>query len=117
MQFNTYIYALAFLPITAIGYFLINRFNYSAAKIFLVAASALFYIYAGIEGFKWLVISMAVNYILTLLLKKRKSKWILWVGILAKRHNRLITCIANRNQFLYFSADWISCRYLSGRNN
>lgn len=82
MQFNTYIYALAFLPITAIGYFLINRFNYSAAKIFLVAASALFYIYAGIEGFKWLVISMAVNYILTLLLKKRKSKWILWVGII-----------------------------------
>ena len=82
MQFNTYIYALAFLPITAIGYFLINRFNYSAAKIFLVAASALFYIYAGIEGFKWLIISMAVNYILTLLLKKRKSKWILWVGII-----------------------------------
>ena len=82
MQFNTYIYALAFLPITAIGYFLINRFNYSVAKIFLVAASALFYIYAGIEGFKWLVISMAVNYILTLLLKKRKSKWILWVGII-----------------------------------
>ena len=82
MKFNTYIYALAFLPITAIGYFLINRFNYSAAKIFLVAASALFYIYAGIEGFKWLVISMAVNYILTLLLKKRKSKWILWVGII-----------------------------------
>ena len=48
----------------------------------MTLASALFYIYAGIEGFKWLVISMAVNYILTLLLKKRKSKWILWVGII-----------------------------------
>ena len=82
MQFNTYMYALAFLPITVIGYFLINRFNYSIAKIFLVVASALFYIYAGIEGFKWLVISMVVNYILAWLLKRRKNKGVLWVGII-----------------------------------
>ena len=63
MQFNTYIYTLAFLPITLLGYFLINKINYTFAKIYLVAASALFYVYAGIDGFKWLVISMTINYI------------------------------------------------------
>ena len=82
MQFNTYIYTLAFLPITLLGYFLINKINYTFAKIYLVAASALFYVYAGIDGFKWLVISMTINYILASVLKKRKNRSILWIGVI-----------------------------------
>ena len=81
MQFNTYIYTLAFLPITVLGYFLINKINSTFAKIYLVAASALFYIYAGIEGFKWLVISMTINYILASVLKKKKNRSILAIGV------------------------------------
>lgn len=69
MQFNTFIYVLAFLPLTIIGYFTINKFNYCAAKIFLAAASMAFYAYAGMSGFCWLLISMAANYIVVLLLK------------------------------------------------
>lgn len=106
MQFNTFIYILAFLPITVIGYFLINKFNYVAAKIFLVVASAFFYIYAGIRSFKWLIISMIINYIFVLVLKNRKQKAILWLGIILdiallfyfKYTNFAITSI---NEFLH----------------
>lgn len=82
MQFNTFVYILVFLPVTVVGYFEINKFNYKASKMFLVSASCLFYINAGIPGFKWLLISMAINYIFVLLLRKSRRKTILWGGIL-----------------------------------
>ena len=80
MQFNTYSYILVFLPLTCIGYFLINRFNYTAAKIFLVTASVFFYAYSGFINFVWLLISMVFNYLFVIALKKKK-KSILWIGI------------------------------------
>lgn len=82
MQFNTFLYILVFLPVTVVGYFGINKFNYKASKVFLVLASCLFYVNAGIPGFKWLLISMAINYIFVLLLRKSRCKAILWGGIL-----------------------------------
>lgn len=82
MQFNTFVYSLAFLPITIIGYFIINKFNYLASKIFLVAASMLFYAYVGMPAFRWLIISMVLNYSIVLILKKIRKKDILWIGII-----------------------------------
>lgn len=81
MQFNSYVYLLAFLPITICGYFIINKFNYSAAKIYLVIASSIFYAYSGINGFIWLLVSIFTNYIFIHILNKRNNKLILWLGI------------------------------------
>ena len=36
MQFNTYVYMLLFLPVTILGYFVINKFSYFFAKIYLL---------------------------------------------------------------------------------
>ncbi len=81
MPFNTYIYILLFLPLTIIGYYLISKFNYKIAKIFLVVVSMLFYAYAGIVGFFWLLISIILNYLFSFILKNHKKKLILSLAI------------------------------------
>ncbi|MGI6608143.1 MAG: MBOAT family O-acyltransferase [Erysipelotrichaceae bacterium] len=81
MPFNTYIYILIFLPLTIIGYYLICKYNNKAGKIFLIIASMLFYIYAGIIGFCWLLLSITVNYLLIKILMKEKKKNILFFAV------------------------------------
>ena len=81
MQFNTFLYILLFLPVTVIGWFAIGHFNNMAAKLFLIGMSLCFYAFAGLAGFKWFLISMAVNYSVVMLMKKRKSRITLWIGI------------------------------------
>ena len=40
MLFNSFVFIFAFLPITVIGYFLLNHFrHHTAAKVLLVVAS------------------------------------------------------------------------------
>lgn len=39
MQFNTYLYILAFLPVVVAGWFLISKISHKAALLFLIAAS------------------------------------------------------------------------------
>ena len=82
MQFNTYIYMLLFLPVTILGYFVINKFSYFLAKIYLASVSMFFYAYAGLPGFQWLVISIIFNYLVVLLMKRIHNKVILWIGII-----------------------------------
>ncbi len=82
MQFNTYIYMLLFLPVTILGYFVINKFSYFLAKIYLASVSIFFYAYAGLPGFQWLVISIIFNYLVVLLMKRIHNKVILWIGII-----------------------------------
>lgn len=81
MQFNTYLYVLTFLPLTIICYYIICKYSYNAAKVFLIVVSMFFYSYAGIKGFYWLLISIFLNYLFSCILKKQKSKLVLWVGI------------------------------------
>lgn len=81
MQFNTYLYILAFLPVAVVGWFVFNRFSDKAALFFLVAMSLLFYAYAGVSGLLWLLVSMVVNYGFVLVLERAHRKWILWLGI------------------------------------
>lgn len=82
MQFNTFLYILLFLPVTVTGWFAIGHFNKLAAKLFLTGMSLWFYAYAGLDGFKWFLISIVVNYCVVLLMRKRKSRITLWIGIL-----------------------------------
>lgn len=46
MAFASYEFLLYFLPVTVVGYFLLNRIRGEAGKLFLIAASVLFYSWA-----------------------------------------------------------------------
>lgn len=81
MQFNTYLYILAFLPLTVIGWFLLNKCSHKAALVFLIAVSLFFYAYAGLSGFVWLLISMVVNYGVVVVLERWHKKCLMWLGI------------------------------------
>lgn len=83
MQFNTYIFILAFLPLTIAGYFLLGKINWAVAKVFLIISSFIFYGYAGIRELIWLIISIGINYILIIMLRKldRSRRILLFAGI------------------------------------
>ena len=67
MLFNSYIFILAFLPITLIVYFLLGRLNqrYPLNKIFLVLASLVFYGYNNPRYVPIILCSILVNYLLS----------------------------------------------------
>ena len=66
MLFNSYEFIFAFLPITIIGYFLLNHFDkHSIAKLWLVLCSLFFYGYFNLS-YLWIIISsIIVNYLLS----------------------------------------------------
>lgn len=66
MLFNSYEFIFAFLPITLIGYFLLNRLNKpSCAKGWLVLCSLFFYAYFNVSYLWIIVTSIVVNYLLS----------------------------------------------------
>lgn len=93
MQFNSYIYILLFLPVTWIVYFLGNRINKFAGKLVLILASILFYTYTDYKVFLVLGISLVLNYIFAILIKKQEN----W-----KRIYLLAPVIINVGLLLYF---------------
>lgn len=90
MNFNSYIFILAFLPVVLVGYHLINRMRPSAAKLWLLAASLVFYAYAGAGCLVLLCVSILVNYPLARVLSGKgpsfavhlPAKGVLTAGIL-----------------------------------
>lgn len=73
MPFNSYIFVLAFLPLTVIGYFLLNKVKVTcAADIFLFAASLVFYGYYNHSYVLFLVVSIVVNYLVATLIRVGK---------------------------------------------
>ena len=79
MQFNSYIFILVYLPILIIGYFGLNRISLVAGKLFLIVASAFFYIYGGWDITIVLTISIVVNYFLALVINRIKRLLLLGV--------------------------------------
>ena len=73
MQFNSYIFILAFLPLMIILYFLLNKYNFIAGKSILIFGSLFFYAYSNKTTLIFLSISVIINYSFTLLI--RKFKW------------------------------------------
>ena len=63
MQFNSYDFVLAFLPLTIAAYYLANRFSKHAGKFVLIAASFLFYGWGAPETLPVLIGSLAVNFV------------------------------------------------------
>jgi len=70
MQFNSYEFVLLFMPVTVAGYYLLNRISSAAGKLWLIAASVIFYLYAGLPVALGLAVSIVMNYIFALYLSK-----------------------------------------------
>ncbi|MGL6130991.1 MAG: hypothetical protein ACRCZ9_05195, partial [Fusobacteriaceae bacterium] len=63
MLFNSLQFIFLFLPLTLIGYFLLNNYGKEkSAKAFLVLASLYFYSYFNIKYTYLIVLSILVNY-------------------------------------------------------
>ena len=63
MLFNSYIFILAFLPIVCIGFYILlkNKKN-TWLNTFLLLASIIFYVYAGMETLGLLTVQVVINY-------------------------------------------------------
>ena len=74
MLFNSYVFVLAFLPICIIGYFLLNKLNYTAANLFLFAMSVFFYGYLNPSYVLIIISSIVCNYFISAFLSKEGKK-------------------------------------------
>ena len=75
MLFNSYIYILAFLPVTLLGYYLLAGQSDRMSRIWLVAASLIFYGYWVPAYLTLILVSMSGNYILaTSIMRLREGK-------------------------------------------
>lgn len=90
MLFNSYVFIFAFLPVTVIVYFLLNRFRYVfIANCWLALSSLLFYSWWNISYLPLMLGSIVFNYTVGRLLQgiradssnRRKRKTLLVVGI------------------------------------
>lgn len=93
MQFNSYIFILAFLPFTLIVYYLLNRFGYNLlAKITLLIMSLVFCAYLNYKYLYIICASILLNYAFSRLLldPKRTTPQKKWILVLAISLNLLI---------------------------
>lgn len=84
MQFNSYIFILAFCPLLIVGYFGLNRVNPFYGKLYIIAADIIFYVYCGFENALVLGISILINYIFACLL----------CGLKSRNHGRFLLAVA-----------------------
>ena len=70
MLFNSYIFIIIFLPITLLGYFLFNRVSARVGKLWLIAASLVFYAYGGVNYLWFIIFSAVVNYLVVYAMAK-----------------------------------------------
>lgn len=62
MQFNSFVFILAFMPIVILLYYLANRWNTIAGKIVVFAAGVVFYAYEDWHTLIILAVSLGINY-------------------------------------------------------
>lgn len=76
MLFNSYVFMLAFLPLTLLGYFLLGRLpeRVQLNKVFLVLASFVFYGYNNPSYVPIIAASILINYALSQLMLRADSK-------------------------------------------
>ena len=83
MIFSTYEFIFVFLPIVLIGYFLLSKLkNCKIQQIFLILASLFFYGYYNVGYLSIILISVIVNYLISVLISKKHKKWILVLGLI-----------------------------------
>lgn len=87
MIFNSFEFIFLFLPIVFIVYFLLNRFNYIFAKVWLVVSSLFFYSWWNPSYLPLILFSLIINYLIGTKLSKLNQRNIyrrilLTIGIL-----------------------------------
>ena len=70
MLFNSYVFILLFLPVFVLAYYLLNKIHKTCGKLLIIAAGIVFYIYGGIESFIVLCVSIVLNLLASLMIKK-----------------------------------------------
>lgn len=75
MLFNSFEFIFLFLPLTIIGYFLINRWNNRLAKLWLVSASLFFYSWWNIKYLPLILVSIGFNFTIGKTLSNDKLKF------------------------------------------
>lgn len=73
MQFNSFLFILLFLPLTVLLYYLSNKFSDTVGKVVLLVASIIFYAYSDWSTLFVIGISLAINYLFSILIKKTKQ--------------------------------------------
>lgn len=74
MLFNSYIFIFLFLPLVLTGWYLLNcKEKYKMAQTFLVGMSLWFYAYFNLYYLAVILLSCAVNYGISLLIRKRNT--------------------------------------------
>lgn len=77
MLFNSYVFVLAFLPVTLIGYFCLNRWGrFTLGKAWLVLLSLVFYAYANPACLPIIVGSVLLNYALGQCMTASSRRWL-----------------------------------------
>ena len=74
MQFNSYEFILYFLPITVLLYFLANKIKPVIGKLVIIISSIIFYSMGRTNMLFYLGISMLINYVSALVIRKIKIK-------------------------------------------
>ena len=92
MNFNSFIFILAFLPLFVLLYFLFGKISGFACKVLIIIGGIIFYAYAGWEITAIFGLSIAVNCLLSIAIKKTHHKKILLA----------FTIILNAGLLLYF---------------
>lgn len=85
MLFNSFIFILIFLPLSIVGYFVLNKLNENLAKLFLLLMSLWFYGYFNPAYLMIIIVSIAVNHLLSVLLVRiddKMRKAVLIIGII-----------------------------------
>jgi len=109
MLFNSLPYILAFLPVTAAIYALCRAVNVNAAKLFMICASAYFYIYMTYSGAPILAASCLVTYLAYRQVQSsERKKAALIFGVTA---NVTMLCVLKYNHFVpagsAYTTDWL----------
>lgn len=87
MQFNSHLFLLLFLPVTVFLYFFVCKRWRKAANPILLGTSLLFYVYYSWVAAVYMLLDLALNYLLYRALLRAKQathsgkKHLLWIGI------------------------------------
>lgn len=75
MYFNSYGFILAFLPLTVLGYFLLNKLKTRTfGNVWLLAASMFFYLFYSVKMSLVLLFSLVFNYLTSLRIRRNREK-------------------------------------------
>lgn len=82
MQFNSYLFILAFLPLFVICYFTVSKISCIWKKIYLIVSGAIFYYLGDEKSIIVLGISILLNFIACQIINRKKQRWFLIIPVI-----------------------------------